>query len=291
MMSVKNSTSTDMPSIDPRTLVSTFSRALTSFQSSSDAFRVLCTLPHTSDVPAPRRPGRPVRHLVVLDSSFNPPTLAHASMARSALKPEGQQRLMLLLSVNNADKAPKPASFPIRLSMMEAMGRELFDEGVEIDVAVTTMPFFHDKAKAIEESGFYATESGEQPTQTFLAGFDTIVRIFNPKYYSEGIQHALRPFFESCKVRVTTRPDETWGGVEEQRAWLTKERVKDVGGDETWVERVEMVEGREGDEDVSSSWVREVVKSGQGSLDGLVGEEVRGWIERDALYKERDASL
>ncbi|KAJ4134811.1 hypothetical protein NW768_004417 [Fusarium equiseti] len=290
-MSIKNSTSTDMPSIDPRTLVSTFSRALTSFQSSSDTFRVLCTLPHTSNVPAPRRPGHPVQHLVVLDSSFNPPTLAHASMARSALKPECQQRLMLLLSVNNADKAPKPASFPIRLSMMEAMGRELLDEGVEIDVAVTTMPFFHDKAKAIEESGFYATESGEQPTQTFLAGFDTIVRIFNPKYYSEGIQNALRPFFESCRVSVTTRPDETWGGVEEQRAWLTKERVRDVGGDETWVERVEIVEGREGDEDVSSSRVREVVKGGQGSLDGLVGEEVRGWIERDTLYKERDASL
>ncbi|OBS27715.1 hypothetical protein FPOA_01657 [Fusarium poae] len=280
-----------MPSIDPKTLVSSFSRALTSFQSSSDAFRVLCTLPHTSNVPAPRRPGRPVRHLVVLDSSFNPPTLAHANMARTALKSEGQQRLMLLLSVNNADKAPKPASFPIRLSMMEAMGRELLDEGVEIDVAVTTMPFFHDKAKAIAESGFYAAETREQPTQTFLAGFDTIVRIFNPKYYNEGIQNALRPFFEGCKVRVTTRPDETWGGVEEQRAWLTKERVEDVGGDGAWVDRVEMVEGREGDEDVSSSRVRDVIKSGQGSLDGLVGDEIQGWIEREALYKESEASL
>ncbi|KAL6920457.1 hypothetical protein FSHL1_004436 [Fusarium sambucinum] len=280
-----------MPSIDPKTLVSSFSRALTSFQSSSDAFRVLCTLPHTSNVPAPRRPGRSVRHLVVLDSSFNPPTLAHASMARTALKSEGQERLMLLLSVNNADKAPKPASFPIRLSMMEAMGRELLDEGVEIDVAVTTMPFFHDKAKAIAESGFYATETGEQPTQTFLAGFDTIVRIFNPKYYNEGIQNALRPFFESCKVRVTTRPDEAWGGVEEQRAWLTKERVENAGGDEGWVDRVEMIEGREGDEDVSSSRVRDIIKSGQGSLDGLVGDEVQGWIEREALYREREASL
>ncbi|RGP68762.1 hypothetical protein FLONG3_8025 [Fusarium longipes] len=280
-----------MLSIDPKTLVSSFSRALTSFQSSSDAFRILCTLPHTSNVPAPRRPGRPIRHLVVLDSSFNPPTLAHASMARSALKLDGEQRLMLLLSVNNADKAPKPASFPIRLSMMEAMGRELLDEGVEIDVAVTTMPFFHDKAKAIAESGFYATENGEQPTQTFLAGFDTIVRIFNPKYYNEGIQNALRPFFENCKVKVTTRPDETWGGVEEQRAWLTKERVKDVGGDEAWVERVEMVEGREGDEDVSSSRVRDTIKSGQGSLDGLVGDEVREWIKREALYTESGANL
>ncbi|KAI1012541.1 hypothetical protein LB504_008356 [Fusarium proliferatum] len=165
------------------------------------------------------------------------------------------------------------------------MGRELLDEGVEIDVAVTTMPFFHDKAKAISESGFYATQDGGQPVQTFLAGFDTIVRIFNPKYYNEG------PFFDKCKVRVTTRPDETWGGVDEQRAWLTKERVRDVGGNEAWVERVEMVEGREGDGDVSSSRVREVVKSGEGSLQGLVGEKVGGWIEREALYRERDESL
>ncbi|KAG5661017.1 hypothetical protein KAF25_002660 [Fusarium avenaceum] len=280
-----------MPSLDPRTLVSSFSRALTSFQSSSDTFRILCTLPHTSNVPAPRRPGQPVRDLVILDSSFNPPTLAHANMARSALSPARRQRLMLLLSVNNADKAPKPASFPVRLSMMEAMGRELLDEGVEIDVAVTTMPFFHDKAKAIAESGFYTTGDGGQPTQTFLAGFDTIVRIFNPKYYDEGIQSALGPFFDNCKVRVTTRPDEAWGGVNEQRAWLTKERVRDVGGDRAWVDRVEMVEGREGDEDVSSSRVREVVKSGNGSLDGLVGEEVRPWIEREALYRDKDTSL
>ncbi|RBR13237.1 hypothetical protein FVER53590_09708 [Fusarium verticillioides] len=280
-----------MPLIEARSLVASFSRALTSFQLSQDSFRILCTLPHTYNVPAPRRPTCPLQNLVILDSSFNPPTLAHASMARSALRLEGEKRLMLLLSVNNADKAPKPASFPIRLSMMETMGRELLDEGVEIDVAVTTMPFFHDKAKAISESGFYATQGGGQPTQTFLAGFDTIVRIFNPKYYNEGIQNALGPFFEKCKVKVTTRPDETWGGVDEQRAWLTKERVRDVGGDEAWVDRVEMVEGRQGDGDVSSSRVREIVKSGEGSLDGLVGEEVGGWIEREALYRDREASL
>ncbi|EXK93579.1 hypothetical protein FOQG_04839 [Fusarium oxysporum f. sp. raphani 54005] len=290
-MSTKDSPNPKMPLIEARSLVASFSRALTSFQSSQDSLRILCTLPHTSNVPAPRRPTRPLQNLVILDSSFNPPTLAHASMARSALRLEGEKRLMLLLSVNNADKAPKPASFPIRLSMMEAMGRELLDEGVEIDVVVTTMPFFHDKAKAIAESGFYATQDGDQPIQTFLAGFDTIVRIFNPKYYGEGIQSALGPFFEKCKVRVTTRPDETWGGVDEQRAWLTKERVRDVGGEEAWVERVELVEGREGDGDVSSSQVREVVKSGEGSLNGLVGEAVRRWIEREALYRDRDESL
>ncbi|KAM0428628.1 hypothetical protein ACHAPT_006991 [Fusarium lateritium] len=281
-----------MPLPQPASLVTTFSRALTSFQSSADALRILCTLPHVSNNPAPRRPVHPVRDLIILDSSFNPPTLAHAGMARSALRARDGGRLMLLLSVNNADKAPKPASFPVRLGMMEAFGRELAREveGLEVDVAVTTMPFFHDKARAIVQSGFYGDE---QPTQTFLAGFDTLVRIFNPKYYGEGgMRRALGPFFEGARVRVTTRPDDTWGGVEEQRAWLTGAKLGEVGGDDAWVGKVEVVEGDEGGEGVSSSRVREVVRSGVGDLDGLVGEEVRGWIEREALYREvKDASL
>ncbi|KAH6885709.1 hypothetical protein B0T10DRAFT_608161 [Thelonectria olida] len=234
---------------DPKSLLSLLSRSLTSFQSSPDVFRVLCTLPHQSD-PAPRRPARPVRNLVVLDSSFNPPTKAHASMARDALgatKEQGARRLLLLLSVNNADKAPKPASFPLRLGMMDAMGRELLEElqeDVEIDVAVTTMAFFHDKARAIAQSGFYPSA----PTQVFLAGFDTLVRIFNPKYYPDGMQAALDPLFAAARLRVTTRPDEQWGGTEEQRAEverLATGGLEDVGGRRAWMERVDVVEGGE----------------------------------------------
>ncbi|RTE72481.1 hypothetical protein BHE90_013106 [Fusarium euwallaceae] len=286
-----SSQTVNMPLPYPNSLITTFSRALTSFQSSPDTLRILCTLPHVSNTPAPRRPSHPVRDLIILDSSFNPPTLAHAGMARSALQAHGSSRLMLLLSVNNADKAPKPASFPVRLGMMEALGRELVGEveGLEVDVAVTTMPFFHDKAKAIVQSGFYG-----DATQTFLAGFDTLVRIFNPKYYGEGgMRLALGPFFDAAKVRVTTRPDETWGGVEEQRAWLTGAKLGEVGGDDAWVGRVEIVEGDEGGEGVSSSRVREVVKSGDvEELDGLVSEEIKGWIEREGLYREvKDATL
>ncbi|KAH7133055.1 hypothetical protein B0J13DRAFT_450760 [Dactylonectria estremocensis] len=242
-----------MPRPDPKSLVSFFSRALSSFQSSPDAFRVLCTLPHASD-PAPRPPAHPVGHLVVLDSSFNPPTRAHAGMARAAL--DDGARLLLLLSVNNADKAPKPAGFPVRLAMMDAMGRQLLEEagsGLQVDLAVTTMPFFHDKARALAQSGFY----GAPPTTTFLAGFDTLVRVFDAKYYGgdDGMRQALGPFFAGgAKLRVTARPDERWGGAEEQRALA--ERL--VQGEEG----VSVVEGMMEDEGVSSSQVRDVVGKG-----------------------------
>lgn len=296
-------------------VVDFFSRSLASFHTSHDALRILCTVPHRSDSssPAPRPPKKGVRRLVVLDSSFNPPTRAHAQMARSAVRDAASQddddgteeaaRLLLLLAVNNADKAPRPASFALRLAMMEGFARAL-GEGVEVDVAVTRMPFFHDKARAISEAGFY----GESPEQVFLAGFDTLIRIFNPKYYNptsgDGgqaassseqqqqqtpMQAALGPFFARARLRVTMRPDDAWGTQEEQRAYvrgLEDEMLEDVGGRREWARRVDVVDGGETG-GVSSSRVREVVRTGGlNGLDGVVDGEVRAWIEAEGLYRE-----
>ncbi|KAK5997753.1 Nicotinamide mononucleotide adenylyltransferase [Cladobotryum mycophilum] len=251
---------------NPKHLLEFFSRSLTSFQSSQDVFRVLCTLPHHQEdqtaAPAPRKPNgsSPVKKLLVLDSSFNPPTRAHAQMARSALKWAGSSgggggggaRVMLLLAVNNADKAPKPASFPVRLGMMDGFGRSLLEglrgevQGqvqVQIDLAVTKMPYFHDKARAISESGFYGydfTRDGGELEQVFLVGFDTVIRIFNPKYYGSpegdreaGMRAALGPFFERARLRVTMRPDDEWGDKGEQEDYvkgLEDGALEGVGG-------------------------------------------------------------
>lgn len=208
------------------------------------------------------------------------------------------QRVLLLLSVNNADKAAKPASFEQRLSMMEIFAREFLQgqhpisagaeeaEGgeVQVDVGVTTRPYFHDKAAAIAQSGFYGS-TGEQ---VFLAGFDTLIRIFDGKYYKEegGLGHALGPFFASCRLRITTRPDGTWGDVGEQRRYLEKLGGDAVEGVEAgWLDRIDMVDGEEEDEGVSSSRVREIVKGAEGGLEMLVGREVREWVEREGLYR------
>ncbi|GKT87713.1 LOW QUALITY PROTEIN: cytidylyltransferase family protein [Colletotrichum tofieldiae] len=212
-------------------LVDFFSRGLAAFQSSKDAFRVVCTLSRRSlaaaagrdDIaatPVPRppreeRPPRRVRNLVVLDSSFNPPTLAHLRMAVSAVRDLQRGRhktrrlLLLLLAVNNADKKPKPAAFPVRLGMMHAFAQDLLDElrgqalsapgmgegaqeheaagggagEIDVDLGLTTMPYFHDKSQAISDERFYAVD-GEGPEQVYLAGYDTLIRIFNPKYYN-----------------------------------------------------------------------------------------------------------
>ena len=233
--------------------------------------------------------------------------MARSAVRAAASEAEGSAeaaRLLLLLAVNNADKAPKPASFAQRLAMMEGFARALSDE-VEVDVAVTTMPFFNDKAQAISESGFY----GHLGEQVFLAGFDTLIRIFNPKYYdptaADGeqaasssqqqqqpqtpMQRALDPFFARARLRVTMRPDDEWGTQQEQRAYVRRLEdaiLEDVGGRREWARRVDVVDGGEMG-GVSSSKAREAVRNGGlDGLDGMVDGETRTWIEAEGLYRD-----
>ncbi|KAK1727754.1 uncharacterized protein BDZ83DRAFT_572008 [Colletotrichum acutatum] len=344
-----------------KALVDFFCRSLTAFQSSKDAFRVICTLPHrktpqdasgevsiTTLAPAPRRPDfnakktrPPVKSLVVLDSSFNPPTLAHLRMAASAARDLQKRkatatrgdgagesssavRLLLLLAVNNADKKPKPAAFEVRLGMMYAFAEDLRDEvrrrgvdeaeeeeeeDVEVDLGLTTMPYFHDKSQAISDTGFYAQgDGGGEPEQVYLAGYDTLIRIFNPKYYNASssssssgetaaaeaeapIRRALDPFLNRSRLRITMRTDDEWGGEGEQVAYLESLRdggLEDVGGRGTWAERVEMVRGRyEGDEVVSSTKVREAAsKKDEEILGRLLSRRVKEWVLGEGLYRE-----
>ncbi|OTB16216.1 hypothetical protein K445DRAFT_317196 [Daldinia sp. EC12] len=305
----------------PPNLVSVFTQALKSYQISNATFRVLCSLTHPSLSPAApaepptlHPPQTPLKSLLVLDSSFNPPTLAHQRMALSALLDHGQSdsdkkhasRVLLLLAINNADKAPKPAAFPQRLAMMYIFAQDLLRSSTSeltqqhqhqhqhsdsrceaVDIAVTTEPYFHAKAHAIAASEFY-----RDPEQVYLTGFDTLIRIFNPKYYAPGgMAASLDPFFARSRLRVTMRTDAEWGDAEAQRAYVAALRegeLQRVGGRTEWVERIEMVKGRkEGEEVVSSTKVREAVRRRDWeALKRLVSEDVAGWIREEGLYAE-----
>ena len=74
------------------------------------------------------------------------------------------KHLLLLLATQNADKAPKPASFEHRLVMMTMIAEHLVDDlkshsdelrNVAVDVGVTKCPYFLDKANVITESNVY----------------------------------------------------------------------------------------------------------------------------------------
>ncbi|KID73912.1 Rossmann-like alpha/beta/alpha sandwich fold protein, partial [Metarhizium brunneum ARSEF 3297] len=131
---------------------------------------------------------------------------------------------------------------------------------------------------------------GGDDEAVFLCGFDTVVRIFEPRYYggSGGMGSALGPFFRRARLRVTMRPDGAWGTAGEQAAYVAglEGTLGRSGGDAAWVRRIELVDGVEGA--VSSSRVRELVRTGERgpAVEGLVGAEVARWIDEEGLYRE-----
>jgi len=283
---------TDLTSM--QRLLPEFRSALQSFTDSSSKFRILQTIsPHSStssfSSPSTTTPATP-QTLYVLDSSFNPPTLAHHQIATSALHHDHghpPKRLLLLLATHNADKAPKPAPFEHRLVMMTIFAHDLLARlapPVAIDIAVTTEPYFHDKALAIASSGTYPSP---QPEQVYLTGYDTLLRLLDPKYYAPTHTLApLGPFLARHRVRVTYRTGSGWGGRSEQERCLRELGEggrEEEGGRREWVQRIEMVEG--GEEEVSSTGVREAVGSGdRGVLGRLVCGGVGEWILGEGLY-------
>ncbi|KAI1160057.1 hypothetical protein F5B18DRAFT_634326 [Nemania serpens] len=325
----------------PSNLAALFTQALKTFESSDSTFRVLCSLPSSASSLSP--PPRPPQYVFVLDSSFNPPTLAHRRMVISALSdpryntpaPRGtashegrgnpetpgassSSRVLLLLAINNADKAPKPASFPQRLAMMYAFAQDILASSAEkqigdtqsivsceaVDIAVTTEPYFHAKARAIASSAFYHGVEGADTVevaalvvvteQVYLTGYDTLIRIFNPKYYpGDSMKTALDPFFAHAGLLVTMRTDDDWGDEAAQVAYLEElraGRLEGVGGRVEWVDKIDLVHGRRGDEAVvSSTKVRDAVRRRDWEgLGGLVGEGVIYWIRENGLYATDD---
>lgn len=296
--------------------------SLKEFTSSQASFRILHTHPPTR-LPPPA--ALPLKSLYVFDSSFNPPSRAHRWIAKDAILNAVKQRksadspwegirLLLLLATQNADKPSKPAAFEDRLVMMQMMARELYCELLDahkealassshdgsghhlglgffmIDVGVTKQPYFVDKATAIDESDVYGDK--QRFEQIHLTGFDTLTRIFDKKYYGEQGFSVLEPFLSKGKVRAVLRPGDAWGGVRDQKKYVEAMRTgerEDEGLKSEWGERVELVEGDDEVAGVSSTRVRDGVKSKDWSLvEDLVGKDVGQWIRERKLYTEED---
>ncbi|CAK7273202.1 hypothetical protein SEPCBS119000_005529 [Sporothrix epigloea] len=333
-----------------------FSQALAGFAKSKAKLKVVCSVgrrhvmpspssasPLPSPLVAPARQRSQIHHLVILDSSFNPPTLAHMRMATEALlflrnrpathnfpstSPSSSPatpldftstRLLLLLSVNNAEKAPKPAAFEERLALMLAMARDTHtalasvDGGypdIPIDIGLTSEPFFHDKSNAIAAEPFYASAgpsaasgTSTTPHQHFLLGFDTLVRIFDPKYYKtaggkaipEGLpstatpmQILLTPLMRRARLRVTTRPNSDWGDEENQLEWVESHAGALGGPTESWSDKVFLCTSSTGTgaPPVSSTLAREASQAHDTvRLQALVGPAVLSWLLQRLPYK------
>ncbi|KAL8793377.1 MAG: hypothetical protein Q9195_004055 [Heterodermia aff. obscurata] len=283
-----------------RSLLPTFRTALESFASSTSSFQILRSIPPTASTPP--------KTLYVLDSSFNPPTRAHLHIAVTALlnderaRVEPVKRLLLLLATQNADKAPKPASFEQRLVMMSIFAEDLVssvqgqlpgdpegNKGLVVEVGVIKSPLYLDKTAVIEQSGQYG-KANAGPEQVHLIGFDSLIRLFDTKYYPpHHTLHPLEAIFSKHRIRATKRTGGEWGDRRVQDAYLQALANGDrenEGAKRQWATRIDLVDNTSGNEEViSSTKVRNAVKNRDGqALNRLVTDGVKDWVLDQKLY-------
>lgn len=134
------------------------------------------------------------KKLGVLDSSFNPPTHAHLRMLELARQRHRFALNLLLLAKKNVDKKVFGESLEHRVQMMECVAASIPDTAV----GLTAHGRFVDKAKALKDL------FGHDCEIHFILGFDTVVRLFDPKYYDD-MNAALEELFALASVSFFNR--------------------------------------------------------------------------------------
>lgn len=160
------------------------------------------------------------KRLLILDSSFNPPHIGHFSMIKKGItsidsynngieiSTINKNSVLLLFSIKNADKSNVSIDeYVIRLHMVRLMCDYISEVlGVSCGVALINSSLFVDKSHIISD---WIKLHNPTVENYFLLGFDTLIRLFDMKYYNDkkNIIESLNPLFENSKILTFLRDD------------------------------------------------------------------------------------
>jgi nicotinamide-nucleotide adenylyltransferase len=146
---------------------------------------------------APAGIGERAGHLLCLSASFNPLTTAHVWLIQEASRIFPPDEVLLLLARANVDKPVEGFPLERRLSLLVrfAESRPTFS------VAACSHGRFVDKVEAMRPHYPAGTRLA------FILGFDTLVRLFDPKYYAD-LNASLSALFGASEFIAANRaPD------------------------------------------------------------------------------------
>ena len=149
-------------------------------------------LVHRAEVPI----SEPSKRLGIFSGSFNPLTLAHTQMIEDTLAEYQLDELLLLLAKANVDKTVFGLPLAARLLTLEryTKNRE------KCSIGVSSHGRYLDKITALKAILPPETEFH------FIVGYDTLVRIFDPKYYTDFYTE-LDELFGDARFIVANRAE------------------------------------------------------------------------------------
>jgi nicotinic acid mononucleotide adenylyltransferase len=202
--------------------------------------------------------------LGLLAGSFNPPTIAHQSLALAGLTAGRLDKVWYTLSIHTVGKEMVTgAALDDRLLLLDL----LVETDPRLGVLLINRGLFVDQAKLVHAA--YPTLAD----LVFLVGFDKIVQIFDPRYYDDR-DAELDQLFALATFLVAPRGDDDAAdlaellGRPENRRFTGAIRPLDLPSDVR---------------EVASSHVRVGLAAG-GETDETVPPEVSAFIEETGLY-------
>lgn len=274
------------------------------FNDSDHRFQVLWTLKPNNCTQAPKE-------IFILDACFNPPTVAHLSMAVSGFGGPGSYSsaagmLILMFCTNGTRRAPSPALLHDRIHMIKLLIDEFYVLCPEfkefpIDIALTKETTFVKKSAAIataSQAQFPALYDKEgqahgTPGQIYLVGSDNFLRILQPEFYpgSNPPLSALAPLFDNGHGFLCfRRPDSL--NKDDYKPDSSNDWFKDTldgkesdGFKKTWTNQVRFVETSADAEGVSSTMVRKAANAGEwDKVNQMCPKSIAEYIRNNDIY-------
>ncbi|KAI3406024.2 hypothetical protein KGF56_001243 [Candida oxycetoniae] len=285
--------------------MSRFTKALQEFVASKTDFAVVYSTVASTNQQSALITSKTQR-VCVLDSSFNPPHLGHYALVEESLKsnydqiPIGNKSLLLLLSIQNADKNTAHLSLEAlehRIDMIYLMANDVAKRfPINVSIGLIKHAKFVDKSLSIANhiEARYPNILRSGFKLTFLIGFDTLIRILNPKYYlPDKLSNSLEHFMKITDLFCLTRQDGTTS-ITQQQGY-----IKEISSGEHedipshWSNNIFLLKNLNEDiANISSSSIRREIS--RGARRGATGKEewnkhvipeIAQYIEEKNLYK------
>jgi nicotinic acid mononucleotide adenylyltransferase len=196
------------------------------------------------------RPGT----LLCLSASFNPITVAHVRLIDESSRLVPLDEVLLLLARANVDKSVEGFPLARRLAILTRFA----ETRPAYSVAAVSHGRFFDKAQAI------LAQYPPGIRLVFIVGLDTLVRLFDPKYYDDR-DAALATLFATSEVIAANRAPEP---PEAMAAFLGRPEVV------PFAHAIHCIRLPPDVAAISATEVRRRLAEGR-SVDGLVPAEIR----------------
>lgn len=204
--------------------------------------------------------------VAVLPSAFNPPTRAHLGLLELGRAEEGISAVAALLSTTNVDKHLFGAPLAHRVGMLLALGERR-----------PWLAVLGTNAARLADQGLALTTAFPGVGFDFIVGFDTLVRLFDPKYYTD-MGRELAAFFARHRVLATNRGQANADAVRDfclepgVRPFADHVLVRELDPERAWM---------------SSTSARGHIS--QGEVAPALAPEVDRYIREHGLYGEMEA--